>query len=137
MLGKHIVIFDGVCNFCNSSVNFIIKRDNNNVFVFTPIQSEFGKSLVAKYEIPTLGMDTFVLIINEKYFLRTDAALEITKYLSGYWYLFSGFKVLPKPVRDYFYSLIAKNRYKLFGRKDVCMVPTRDLRDKFILDEPE
>ena len=129
---RHLIIFDGVCNFCNSSVNFIIERDKNNAFAFTPIQSELAQALMAKYGVTHLGMDTFLLIKNDQCYLRTDAALEIAKDLSGYWYLFRAVKVIPRPLRDFFYGVFARYRYRLFGKKDVCMVPTDEVRGKFV-----
>ena len=117
MDNKPIIIFDGICNFCNGSVNFIINRDVHSVFTFTPMQSETAKSLMHKYEITELGNDTFILIKNDVIYVRTNAALEITKDLSGYWHLFLVFKILPVSIRDLFYNFLAKNRYKLFGKK--------------------
>ena len=130
---QSIIIFDGVCNFCNKSINFIIKRDPDSNFLFTPMQSDYGKELVNKYKINTNKKDTIILIKNEKYFLRSNAVFEIIKNLSGYWYLFGVFKKIPLPVRDYFYNLIAKNRYKFFGKKDSCMVPTNEIKKRFLL----
>ena len=129
---NHIVIFDGVCNFCNGAVNFIINRDPNKLFIFAPLQSEAAKNLIEKYSAQKVGFDTFLLIKNGQCFYRTDAALEIAKELSGYWYLFNVFKVLPRSFRDFFYRLFARNRYALFGRTEKCMVPTKALRKRFI-----
>ena len=132
MSNHHIIIFDGVCNFCNGAVNFIIKRDHKNVFVFTPMQSQSAQDLIEKYQVKEVGFDTFILIKNDECFYRTDAALEITKDLANFWFLFRVFKVLPRPFRDYFYRLFARNRYSLFGKTDLCMCPTPALKDKFL-----
>jgi predicted DCC family thiol-disulfide oxidoreductase YuxK len=132
MSTHHIIIFDGVCNLCNSSVNFIIKRDKENVFIFTPMQSKSAQALIAKYQVKNVGFDTFLLIKNDECYYRTDAALEITKNLSGFWYLFRAFKVLPRFFRDYFYRLLARNRYSLFGKADMCMMPTLAVKSKFL-----
>jgi len=132
MSTQNVIIFDGVCKFCNNSVNFIIKRDHHNVFLFAPMQSEAAQDLIAKYNVKDVGFDTFLLIKNNKCFYRTDAALEITKDLSGYWYLFRVFKLLPRSFRDYFYRLLARNRYDIFGKTDKCMVPTPDIKNKFL-----
>lgn len=129
---RHLIIFDGVCNFCNSSVNFIIERDKNNTFAFTPIQSELAQTLMTKYGVTHLGMDTFLLIKNDQCYLRTDAALEITKDLSGYWYLFGAAKIIPRPLRDFFYRVFARQRYRLFGKREVCMMPTAEVRGRFL-----
>ena len=132
MEDRHIVIFDGVCNFCNGAVNFIIKRDPAGRFAFTPMQSATGQELINKYGAALVGFDTFLLVKDGQCFERTDAALEITKDLSGLWHWFRVFKVIPKPFRDYFYRLFARNRYRLFGRRDSCMVPTPDVRERFL-----
>jgi predicted DCC family thiol-disulfide oxidoreductase YuxK len=132
MSTQHIIIFDGICNFCNGSVNFIIKRDHENVFLFTPMQSKSAQDLIAKYQVKNVGFDTFLLIKNDECFYRTDAALEITKDLSGFWFLFRALKILPSSFRDYFYRLLARNRYSVFGKSDVCMIPTPEVKSKFL-----
>lgn len=129
---RHIVIFDGACNFCNGAVNFIIKRDPAGRFAFTPIQSATGQELINQYGAALVGFDTFLLVKDGQCFERTDAALEITKDLSGLWHWFRVFKGIPKPFRDYLYRLFARNRYRLFGRRDSCMVPTPDVRERFL-----
>lgn len=132
MDSRNIVIFDGVCNFCNGSVNFIIKRDPEGVFAFTPMQSDLAKELMEKYQIFNVGIDTFLLIKDGQCFIFSSAALEIAKDLTGFWYLFNILKLIPAPVRDFFYKLFARNRYKLFGRKEHCMVPTTAIRSRFV-----
>jgi predicted DCC family thiol-disulfide oxidoreductase YuxK len=132
MDSKNIVIFDGVCNFCNGSVNFIIKRDPEGVFAFTPMQSDLAKELMEKHQIFNVGIDTFLLIKDGQCFIFSSAALEIAKDLTGFWYLFNILKLIPAPVRDFFYKLFARNRYKLFGRKEHCMVPTTAIRSRFV-----
>ncbi len=134
MDNRQIIIFDGVCNFCNNSVNFIIARAPEGLFVFSPLQSAFSSALIEQYQAQNVGFDTFLLLKNEKLYYRTDAALEIAKDLQGHWYLFGVFRLVPRFVRDYFYKLLARNRYKLFGRKEHCMVPTPDLRRRLIFD---
>ncbi len=132
MDSRNIVIFDGVCNFCNGAVNFIIKRDPEGVFAFTPMQSDLAKELMEKHQIFNVGIDTFLLIKDGQCFIFSSAALEITKDLTGFWYLFNILKLIPAPVRDFFYKLFARNRYKLFGRKEHCMVPTTAIRSRFV-----
>ena len=127
-----IVIFDGICNFCNGAVNFIIKRDPNAKFAFIPMQSPLAKKLMAQYKIDNVGMDTFVLIKNGQCLVFSSAALEISKGLSGFWYLFNIFKIVPSPIRDGVYKLFARNRYKLFGKANACMVPSREVKSRFI-----
>jgi len=124
MESRNIIIFDGVCNFCNGSVNFIIQRDPDNKFAFTPLQSDLSKELVQKHGIEEVGFDTFLLIKNGQCYVRTDAALEIAKELTGFWYLCTVFKIIPRPIRDWFYRLFARNRYAIFGRTEYCMIPS-------------
>ena len=132
---RHIVIFDGVCNFCNGSVNFIIKRDPGAVFAFTPRQHQCGQALIQKYKVPELAADAILLIKHGRYYQRTDAVLEIAKDISGLWFLLLVFKIVPRPLRDYFYNLFARNRYQLFGKRASCMIPAADVRSRFIVDE--
>ncbi len=130
---KCIVLFDGVCNLCNSAVQTIIKYDKKNKFVFASLQSEIGKHLLSERGINTETTDSIVLIIpNEAYFIKSDAALEIAKKLSGIFQLFGVFKLLPKGLRDQLYDFIAKNRYKLFGQKAQCMIPEKPVKHKFL-----
>jgi len=127
-----IVIFDGVCNFCNGAVNFIIARDPRAKFQFTPMQSKFAKELLEKHNIQTDDVDIFALTRGDSVLIFSSAALEIAKGLTGYWYLLSVFKVIPRPIRDFFYKLFARNRYTLFGKSSACMVPSEKVRSRFI-----
>lgn len=132
MTEQRIVIFDGVCNFCNGAVNFIIRHDSKCKFQFTPMQSELAKQLTHQYGIDNVGIDTFLLIKDGETYIWTNAALEIASELDGYWYLFSIFRIVPRPARDLLYRLFARNRYALFGRTDQCMVPSPEVRSRFI-----
>ena len=129
-----IVIFDGVCNFCNGAVNFIIHRDPLEKFRFTPMQSRAGQSLLQAHGIQDLCDDTFVLIEGESVKLRTDAALAIAAELNWPWPVFAVLRYLPKEFRDYFYRAFARRRYCLFGKLDVCMEPTLTMRRRFLDD---
>lgn len=129
---RHIVIFDGVCNFCNGAVNFIIKRDPAGLFVFTPMQSEIARSLLDQHQIHNAGVDTFVLIKNGQCLIYSTAALEIAKDLTGFWYLCGIFSWLPVRFRDYIYKQFARNRYRLFGRQEHCMVPDEQVKARFL-----
>lgn len=129
---KHIIVFDGICNFCNGAINFIIKHDPEGLFVFTPMQTELAQKLITEHKITNVGIDTFLLIKNGKTYIWTDAALEIAKDLDGYWYYFSILKILPRFIRDYLYRLFARNRYTLFGKRNQCMVPTPSVKQRFI-----
>ena len=128
----HVILFDGVCNFCNSSVNLIIKKDKKNIFRFAPLQSEIGVKLLLHYGIDPLLTDSIVYIEGGKAYTRSTAALRIARHMKGIYSLLYGFIVLPRFMRDPFYNLIARNRYKWFGKKDSCMVPTPEVRQKFI-----
>ncbi len=127
-----IILFDGVCNLCNGAVTFIIKRDKKNLFKFATLQSEIAEELlIAKLSDKEL-LDSIVLIENGKQYTKSSAALRIAKNLSGAYPLLYIFMVIPKFLRDWVYSIIAKNRYKWFGKKDACMIPTPELKKKFL-----
>ena len=131
MSKKQLVLFDGVCQFCNGSVQFIINRDPNNQFLFAPIQSPLGQALMEHYQLVD-EPDTFVLVSEGGFLTRSDAVLSTVKKLSGLWPIFSVFKVLPKRLRDAAYTLFGRYRYKLFGRLETCQIPTDELKAKFI-----
>jgi predicted DCC family thiol-disulfide oxidoreductase YuxK len=127
-----IILFDGVCNFCNGSVNFIIEHDRENHFKFAPLQSEIGQNLLDKFGIDKTETDSVVLIENEKAYTHSTAALKVAKKLDGVWSWFYSFIIIPKPIRDFFYKTFAKYRYKLFGKTDACMMPTPEIRTRFL-----
>ncbi len=127
-----IVLFDGVCNFCNSSVNFIIERDAEGFFKFAPIQTEIGQKLLEEYKIDKAKTDSIILVENGDAYIHSTAALRISRKLGGIWSLLYVFIILPKFIRDFFYKLFAKYRYKLFGKKDECMIPTPEIRQRFL-----
>ena len=127
-----IVLFDGVCNFCNGSVNFIIDRDKENKFKFAALQSDAGQELLKKFNLPTEDFNTFVLIKNGKILKKSTAALNVVKEFPGLWKLLYAFIIIPPFIRDIGYNIIAKNRYKWFGKMDACRVPTPELREKFL-----
>jgi predicted DCC family thiol-disulfide oxidoreductase YuxK len=126
-----IVLFDGVCNFCNGWVNFIIAHDRSGYFKFAPLQSDIGQELRAKSSVEE-SIDSIILVENETAYIHSTAALRILRRLDGIWSMFYGLIITPKPVRDFFYKLFARNRYRLFGKRDVCMVPTPEIRERFL-----
>jgi predicted DCC family thiol-disulfide oxidoreductase YuxK len=128
---ERIVLFDGVCNFCNGAVNFIIRHDSKKRFKFAPLQSEIGQELRAKYGIDET-VDSIVLIENDQPFTHSTAALRITKRLGGIISVAYVLNFIPAVIRDWFYKLFAKFRYNIFGKKDVCMMPTPDVRERFL-----
>jgi len=131
--GKKIVLFDGVCNLCNSAVTLIIKHDKNDIFRFAPLQSTTGKQLAAEHKIALDTIDSILLIDpNIGYDHKSTAALKIAKHLSGGYPLLAIFLILPKAFRDVVYDFIARNRYRWFGKKESCMIPTPELKSLFL-----
>ncbi len=127
-----IILFDGVCNLCNSSVQFVIKRDKNSAFRYAALQSERAvKELKARNE-PIPEIDSVILIDGDNVYYRSDAALRIAKHLSGAWPLMQVFWIIPRFIRDAVYNFIGRNRYKWFGKQDSCMIPTPELKALFL-----
>ncbi len=129
---EKIILFDGICNFCNSSVNFIIDRDKRNIFQFASLQSDFGQKCLNDFNLPTDSFSTLILVSNGKYFTRSTAALRIAKELSLPVNLTFAFIIIPPFIRNIFYDIISRNRYKWFGKKDACRIPSPEERAKFI-----
>ena len=129
---QSIIIFDGVCNLCEYSVRFIVKNDRHGRFKFVSAQSEKGKDLQRMCGVDTLQDGTVILLENDQVYIKSDAALHIAKNLDGLWRFLYVFKFMPKPVREYFYSRISKNRYRWFGKKDECLLPDDNLKERFI-----
>lgn len=127
-----IILFDGVCNLCNSSVNFIIDRDKNNKFKFAALQSETGQKFLEKFSLNASEFDSVILIDDNKFYTKSTAALKIAKEFPSLWKLFYAFIIIPAPLRNVLYDLVAKNRYRLFGKKDSCRMPTPELKEKFL-----
>lgn len=126
-----IILFDGVCNLCSGAVQWIIKHDKKNVFKFASLQSETGISLAKKYAIPE-NTDSVILIDEEQVYVKSSAALNIAKYCSGLWPLLFAFIIVPPFIRNTVYDWVARNRYKWFGKKESCWIPTPELKQKFI-----
>jgi len=129
---KHILLFDGVCNLCNGIVQFTIKRDPKGKFKFASLQSESGQLLLKQFGLPTNDFNSFVFINGDNYFLKSSAGLHVLKELGGVWKVFYIFIIIPRPLRDFVYSIIAKTRYKIFGKLDTCMIPTPELKQRFL-----
>ena len=136
-LPENIVIFDGVCNLCEFSVNFIFEHDAAGPFYFTPAQSPLGSSLLRRFGINTARLDTVVLVRNGQAYTRSAAAIEIAARLDLPWNLLTVFQAVPEPLRDMMYDWIAQNRYQLFGKKEACMLPSEAQRKRFLEDIPE
>ena len=129
---EYIILFDGVCNLCNSIVKFIIKRDKKKRFKFASMQSETGVSLLKRNKLPHNTLDTFVYIRKSKPLTRSKAGLYVLNDLGRIWKTFFIFILLPPFIRDFFYNLIAGSRYKIWGKKDHCMIPSSDVSERFI-----
>ncbi len=127
-----IILFDGVCNMCNASVNFIIDRDKANKFKFASLQSETGKNLLVKFQKDAEKLDSVVLITQGKLYDKSSAALKIASMLPFPYPLSILFRVFPKALRDIVYDYIAKNRYKWFGKKDACRIPDAETKSRFL-----
>lgn len=127
-----IILFDGVCNFCNSAVNFVIKRDKKGRLFFTPLQGSTGRQLLKQYDLPLTEMNSFVFIDKGKAYTRSTASLKVCRYLSGLWPLCYGFIIVPAFIRNGIYDWISRNRYKWFGVREQCMIPTPDVKARFL-----
>lgn len=129
---KQLVLFDGVCNLCNSSIIFIIKNDVNNVFYFAPLQSDTGKLITKQFGINTSKTDSILLYNTNAVYSKSVAALKIASKLKFPYNLLVVFRVIPPFISNVVYDFIARNRYKWFGKKESCMVPTPQLSAKFL-----
>jgi len=130
---KKIILFDGVCNLCNSSINYVIDHDKQDVFRFVSLQSDIGKTIQDYLAIENTNLDTIILYIpNEAYYIKSTAALKIMTAFSGAWKLTKVFTIIPAPIRDIIYNYIAKNRYKWYGKQESCRIPTSELKSKFL-----
>lgn len=130
--GKSIILFDGICNLCNSSVNFIIKHDTREQFLFASLQSDAAKEILLQFSSKNLNLDSIILIETNTIYEKSTAALRISKNLNGGYKALYLFIIIPKFIRDWVYNLIAKNRYKWFGKKEKCMLPTSEIRNRFL-----
>lgn len=130
---KKIVLFDGVCNLCNGFVQFVIKRDKNDIFRYASLQSKIGQQLISERNIDTKKLDSVILIDpGVAYYLKSDVALQIGLHLKGYRTLSKILNFIPTGLRDIVYDIIARYRYTWFGKKDACMIPTPELKAKFL-----
>lgn len=127
-----ILLFDGVCILCNGTVRFIINKDSKKRIKFAALQSIGGREIIKKIRLEANYLKSLVFIIGDKYYLKSDAVFQILSILGGVWKLFYVFKIIPKPIRDYIYDLIAKYRYKIFGRKENCMIPSKEIKQRFL-----
>ncbi|MEQ9423093.1 MAG: DCC1-like thiol-disulfide oxidoreductase family protein [Cyclobacteriaceae bacterium] len=129
---ENLILFDGVCNLCNGAVNFIIDRDPNARFKFASLQSDIGQAVLNELGHSTTEFDTMMLVKNGAVSSRSTAALKIAKGLNGLWPIFYALIIIPPFIRNFFYNLVSKYRYKIFGKSDQCLLPTPELKSRFI-----
>ncbi|MCF8298314.1 MAG: DCC1-like thiol-disulfide oxidoreductase family protein [Saprospiraceae bacterium] len=131
-INNNTILFDGICNLCNASVLFTIKRDYNSKFKFASIQSAAGQIILKESSLPTDELKSIVCLIDGEIYIKSTAVLKVLKELKFPWKLLYSLIIIPKPIRDFFYDLIAKSRYKIFGKRQSCMIPNHELRNRFI-----
>jgi predicted DCC family thiol-disulfide oxidoreductase YuxK len=130
-----VILFDGVCNLCNGFVRFVLKRDKSKTFKFASLQSKYGTTLSAHFNLPITNPETIVLYDGEKILTESDAVIKILSSLNGIWKSVIIFRILPRFSRNWAYRIVARNRYRVFGKKEQCMVPSEDVKDRFVDDE--
>ncbi len=128
----HLILFDGVCNFCCLWVQFLIRRDPKKRFRFASLQSAIGQETLRRLHLSPDKLTTMIFVEGDRYFMKSSAALQMARRMRGPWPLLFLFIVIPAPIRDFFYDLVARNRYRWFGKKETCMVPTPDLKERFL-----
>lgn len=132
-LNKKIILFDGVCNLCDSAVQFVIKYDKKDVFRFVALQSDLGQEILKHIGINTKNIDSIILYEpGVAYYYKSAAALEISKNLGGFFHFGTIFRIVPTGICNQIYDYVAKNRYKWYGKKESCMIPTTELKSKFL-----
>ena len=129
---KPIILFDGVCNLCNGGVQFVLSHDKKELFLFSSLQSDYGQQALKERDLDTSSFSSFILIENGQTYYKSTAALRVSKKLSGLIKLLWVFIIVPRPIRDWVYSIIANNRYKWFGKQNECWLPTPDLKSRFL-----
>jgi predicted DCC family thiol-disulfide oxidoreductase YuxK len=126
------VLYDGVCKLCTAWVAFVLRHEENQALQFAPLQSPAGMRVMQEFGIDPTQMKTFVVIADGRAYVRSDAAIRVARFLRGAWKLLGMARIVPRPIRDHAYDMVARNRYCWFGRHEVCMAPTPDLRARFI-----
>lgn len=127
-----ILLFDGVCNLCSGVVRFLAPRDPDGRLQFASLQSPVGRALLARFDRPTDEFDSLVLVEGDDHYVKSAAALRVARHLRAPWSWLAALRVVPRPVRDAVYDLVARSRYRVFGRKDRCMIPSPGLRERFL-----
>lgn len=129
---RPLLLFDGICNLCNASVRFILKHENDHKIIFTPLQSHPGREILKQYTSGILKDDTILFIEHQMVFEKSEAVMKIGRHLKAPWNWIRVFRFIPVPVRDFFYDLIAKYRYRVFGKPETCMIPDSASRHRFL-----
>ena len=132
MNSQPIILFDGICNLCDGAVQFVIKHDPENQFLFASLQSEAGQRLLKQYKLSIENFNSFILIQDEKVYNKSTGALKVARQIKGVWSWLYIFIIIPSFIRDTVYAWIAQNRYKWFGKKEACMIPTPELKARFL-----
>lgn len=130
-----VILFDGVCNLCNGFVQFVLKRDREKIFQFASLQSTYGTEFLEFFHLKKEGLKTIILYDGQKVRTQSDAVIKIATSLGGIWKTAVVLFAVPRFIRNLVYRLIAQNRYKLFGKKEQCMVPSADMKDRFLNDK--
>ena len=128
----NLVLFDGVCNLCTASVQFIIRHDQAGIFYFASLQSDIGREICQSRGLDPAAVETFMLISGGRMLVRSDAAIEVVSRFGGAWKFVTIFRLIPRVARDGIYSTIARNRYRWFGRTEACMIPTAEIKERFL-----
>lgn len=126
------LLFDGVCNLCNGFVQFVILRDKKGAFRFAPLQSDFGRKKMQEFGLDPEKLDTVIMVEDGQYYTHSDVPLRVVKKLPGLWPVLYVFVLIPKFIRDPIYNWIARNRYRWFGKKEQCMLPRPEWKDRFL-----
>lgn len=127
-----IILFDGVCNLCSGIVLFTIRKDPQGIFKYAPLQSEVGQSLLKQFNLPMDDYHSFILIEGNRYYRKSTAALRVARRINGLWSILYASIVVPRLIRDFIYDIVVKNRYRWFGKKEECLIPTPDIKSRFL-----
>ncbi len=127
-----LILFDGICNLCNSGVNFVIDRDKKGKYKFASLQSKEAQEILSKHGVQTPKMDSFILIKQNKVYRKSSAILEISKDMGSFWPILYVFKIVPTFFRNWIYNFVAAHRYQWFGKRDQCRIPTEELQNRFL-----
>ena len=129
---KPVLLFDGVCNLCNGTVSFVLKRDKRGAVLFAPLQSAAGQHYLKRFGLDAAEFASLVLVEGERHYQRSEAALRLLRALGWPYKVLYALTLIPRPVRDFAYDWIARNRYRWFGKRDACMLPAPDIRARFL-----